>query len=520
MAKHELTTVQVNKLAILLLDCHKRPEILIENFTHARDYASLTVSRTQLLVAFNSIQLNLSNNDELKCLMKSLPFAEITEEYPPLHSKNKEDDMCNKKWTDLWGMALECMGAPKGTQEFCYHVYQWGQFLPKRPWSDYEWETLEPIRKSVVEIAKKINNSIFTYVYTCLNDSSSEEFPQAKLACLTVHLMRLQHGFISSTSVVGPYALTNNSPIRPLCFHFKELGLPEGTIGTLRLSWRKEVIKCCFMTRAGQTILRKDWDPFSIFVSHLFDIWSPRTGKSTLVENLQGVANYQVCESKIEFLIGLTRVCENILGAIQGKKQHEVLVGPIKKILEPINSKKSKTIRWSYLIELKAIIDGLEHYLQGYELDIDTEKMVEHLEKSALRRKIFLTKFQQLRIQTNEEVEEKHKTLSTAETEQKTEPDEKEELVGEGRIYVNLSKFNKGTGSYDLFIDLLGDERRDGVTNDVKKYGKRQPQSLRDMLRSNGYENVAGEVKLRKEKIKLDIPFLQITTTEPNEAKK
>lgn len=84
--------------------------------------------------------------------------------------------------------------------------------------------------------------------------------------------------------------------------------------------------------------------------------------------------------------------------------------------------------------------------------------------------------------------------------------------VAEKQIFIDLKGFNRNTGSFNLLKDLIYDAQRNGITLDKDRHGKKQPQSLRDVLRNNGYENVAKKVKYRKNKVELDIPFERITT--------
>ncbi len=91
---------------------------------------------------------------------------------------------------------------------------------------------------------------------------------------------------------------------------------------------------------------------------------------------------------------------------------------------------------------------------------------------------------------------------------------------GANVICIDLKRFNKKTGSKALLVDLIADMDREGVTLDEKKYGKKQPQSLRDILNNNGYKEVAQKVKLKKNKVALHIPFEQITTDSQKTEKK
>ena len=52
------------------------------------------------------------------------------------------------------------------------------------------------------------------------------------------------------------------------------------------------------------------------------------------------------------------------------------------------------------------------------------------------------------------------------------------------------------------------------------KHGKKQPQSLRDMLNNNNYESIAKKIKSRKGIAKLHIPIEQISTELQENAKK
>lgn len=95
-------------------------------------------------------------------------------------------------------------------------------------------------------------------------------------------------------------------------------------------------------------------------------------------------------------------------------------------------------------------------------------------------------------------------------------PDQKQgEAEQPAIIYIDMKQFNKGTGSFELLADLIKDIHRDGITLDTDRHGKKQPQSLRDILNSGGYEQVAKNVKTRKRKVILDIPIEQITTDPP-----
>lgn len=80
---------------------------------------------------------------------------------------------------------------------------------------------------------------------------------------------------------------------------------------------------------------------------------------------------------------------------------------------------------------------------------------------------------------------------------------------------LDLNDFNKCTkGSYVLLIDLLKDDKREGVTLKESRHGKKQPKELRDVLSGHGLGDLRKEIgKMKNGKIRFKISPKQIRVT-------
>jgi len=98
---------------------------------------------------------------------------------------------------------------------------------------------------------------------------------------------------------------------------------------------------------------------------------------------------------------------------------------------------------------------------------------------------------------------------------------EKEDIAGPGQVNsgnsleLDLNNFNKRSkGSYVLLLDLLGDKKREGVTLNESRHGKKQPKELKDVLSDHGLKDLRKEIcEMKNGKIKFKIPHEQIFVT-------
>jgi hypothetical protein len=210
---------------------------------------------------------------------------------------------------------------------------------------------------------------------------------------------------------------------------------------------------------------------------------------------------------KVESLI--TGLLANIKSLIEAAKAVQDVSRPItEEILTVSLCLRNKMFQ--YQSDLRRCMDGSKDDIGVFRPRNIYDRIIPHVSDIAQE---YSTIFHNLRFKVEAE-SEMQKQQSTEESQEEPGGADNEPEV----IEIDLKGFNKSL-SFNLLTDLIVDVCRDGVTIDKVRHGKKQPQSLKDVLKNNGYEDVAKKVKLRNKRITLDIPFERITTDSQKTAK-